>query len=131
MEGIRVRRASIAVAAVGAVVLSLAAGFGAASAAPAPGATPGAAASTPDPVAAKVPSLVRQQAAKIRAEQSRAGSTTLSAKARQDLGGDLGGVDAGGALDLQLHATAAVGSTQLAQLRRLGVTVESSSAQFA
>jgi len=122
-----VRRSSIAAAAVGAVVLSLAVGFGPASAAPAPGA----AASTPDPVAAKVPSLVRQQAAKLRAEQSRSGSTTLSTKARRDLGADLVGVDAGGGLDLQLHATAAVGAAQLAQLRGLGVTVRSSSAQFA
>jgi hypothetical protein len=131
MEGIRVRRSSIAAAAVGAVVLALAVGFGPVSAAPAPGATPGAAASTPDAVAAKVPSLVRQQAATLRAKQSRSGSTTLSTKARQDLGADLVGVDAGGALDLQLHATAAVGSAQLAQLRGLGVTVRSSSAQFA
>jgi hypothetical protein len=131
MEGIRVRRSSIAAAAVAAVVLSLAVGFGSAGAAPAPGATPGSAASTPDPAAAKVPSLVRQLAAKLRTEQSRAGATTPSAKARQDLGGDLVGAGAGGALDLQLHATAAVGSTQLAQLRGLGVTVESSSAQFA
>jgi hypothetical protein len=131
MEGIRVRRSSIAAAAVGAVVLSLAVGFGPAAAAPAPGATPGAGASTPDAVAAKVPSLVRRLAAKVRTEQSRGGGTTRSAKARQDLGGDLVGVDAGGALDLQLHATAAVGSSQLAQLRGLGVRVESSSAQFA
>jgi hypothetical protein len=130
MEGIRVRRSSIAAAAVGAVVLSLAVGFGPAGAAPAPGATPGSAASTPD-AAAKVPSLVRQLAEKLRTEQSRSGGPTPSAKARQDRGGDLVGVDAGGALDLQLHATAAVGSTQLAQLRGLGVTVESSSAQFA
>ena len=125
------RRSSIAAAAVGAVVLSLAVGFGAASATPAPGATPGAVASTPDPVATKVPSLVRQLAAKIGTGQSRGGATTPSAKARQDAGGDLLGVDAGGALDLQLHATAAVGSAQLAQLRGLGVTVQSSSAQFA
>jgi hypothetical protein len=131
MEGIRVRRSSIAAAAVGAVVLSLAVGFGPAGAAPAPGATPGAAASTPDAAAAKVPSLVRQLAAKLRTEQSRSGGATPSAKARQDRGGDLVGVDAGGTLDLQLHATTAVGSTQLAQLRGLGVTVESSSAQFA
>jgi hypothetical protein len=40
------------------------------------------------------------------------------------------GVDGAGALDLQLHATGAVGATQLAQLRGLGVTVRSSSAQF-
>ncbi len=125
------RRSSIAAAAVGAVVLSLAVGFGPAGAAPAPGATPGSAASTPDAAAAKVPSLVRQLAAKLRTEQSRSGGATPSAKARQDRGGDLVGLDAGGALDLQLHATAAVGSTQLAQLRGLGVTVESSSAQFA
>jgi hypothetical protein len=131
MEGIRVRRSSIAAAAVGAVVLSLAVGFGPASAAPAPGAAPGTAGSAPDPVAAKVPSLVRQQAAKLRTEQSRSGSTTLSTKARRDLGADLVGVDAGGGLDLQLHATAAVGAAQLAQLRGLGVTVRSSSAQFA
>ena len=125
------RRSSIAAAAVGAVVLSLVVGFGPAGAAPAPGATPGSAASTPDAAAAKVPSLVHQLAAKLRAEQSRSGGATPSAKARHDRGGDLVGVDAGGALDLQLHATAAVGSTQLAQLRGLGVTVESSSAQFA
>jgi hypothetical protein len=126
-----VRRSSIAAAAVGAVVLSLAVGFGPASAAPAPDAAPGTAGSTPDPVAAKVPSLVRQQAAKLRTEQSRSGSTTLSTKARRDLGADLVGVDAGGGLDLQLHATGAVGAAQLAQLRGLGVTVRSSSAQFA
>ncbi len=131
MEGIRVRRSSIAAAAVGAVVLSLAVGPGPVSAAPAAGATPGAAASTPDAVAAKVPSLVRQQAAKLRTEQSRSGATTLSTQARRDLGADLVGVDASGALDLQLHATAAVGSAQLAALRGLGVTVRSSSAQFA
>ncbi len=125
------RRSSIAAAAVGAVVLALAVGFGPASAAPARGATPGAAASTPDAVAAKVPSLVRQQAAKLRTEQSRSGSTTLSTQARRDLGADLVGVDAGGGLDLQLHATGAVGSAQLAALRGLGVTVRSSSAQFA
>jgi Subtilase family len=131
MEGIRVRRSSIAAAAVGAVVLSLVVGFGPASAAPAPGAAPRTAGSAPDPVAAKVPSLVRQQAAKLRTERSRSGSTTLSTKARRDLGADLVGVDAGGGLDLQLHATAAVGAAQLAQLRGLGVTVRSSSAQFA
>ena len=125
------RRSSIAAAAVGAVVLSLAVGPGPVSAAPAAGATPGAAASTPDAVAAKVPSLVRQQAAKLRTEQSRGGATTLSTQARRDLGADLVGVDASGALDLQLHATAAVGSAQLAALRGLGVTVRSSSAQFA
>jgi Subtilase family len=130
MEGIRVRRSSLAAAAVGAVVLSLAVGPGPASAGPAPAATPGAAASAPDAVAAKVPSLVRQQAAKIRAEQRR-GSTTLSAEARRELGAEFVGVDAGGALDLQLHATAAVGAAQLAQLRGLGVTVRSSSAGFA
>ena len=125
------RRSSIAAAAVGAVVLSLVVGFGPASAAPAPGAAPRTAGSAPDPVAAKVPSLVRQQAAKLRTERSRSGSTTLSTKARRDLGADLVGVDAGGGLDLQLHATAAVGAAQLAQLRGLGVTVRSSSAQFA
>ena len=125
------RRSSIAAAAVGAVVLSLVVGFGPASAAPAPGAAPRTAGSAPDPVAAKVPSLVRQQAAKLRTERSRSGATTLSTKARRDLGADLVGVDAGGGLDLQLHATAAVGAAQLAQLRGLGVTVRSSTAQFA
>jgi Subtilase family len=131
MEGIRVRRSSIAAAAVGAVVLSLAVGPGPASAAPAPAAAPGSAASTPDAVATKVPSLVRQLAAKVRTEQSRSRSTTLSTQARRDLGADLVGVDASGALELQLHATAAVGSAQLAQLRGLGATVRSSSADFA
>jgi len=126
-----VRRSSIAAAAAGAVVLSLAVGPGPASAAPAPGATPGPAASTSDAVAAKVPSLVRQQAAKLRAAQSRSASTGLSTKADRDPGAELVGVDDGGALDLQLHATAAVGSAQLAQLRGIGVTVRSSSAQFA
>ena len=128
------RRSSIAAAAAGAVVLSLAVGPGPASAAPAAGAIPGPAASTSatsDAVAAKVPSLVRQQAAKLRAAQSRSASTGLSTKAGRDLGTELVGVDGGGALDLQLHATAAVGSAQLAQLRGLGVTVRSSSAQFA
>jgi len=129
-----VRRSSIAAAAAGAVVLSLAVGPGPASAAPAAGAIPGPAASTSatsDAVAAKVPSLVRQQAAKLRAAQSRSASTGLSTKADRDLGTELVGVDGGGALDLQLHATAAVGSAQLAQLRGIGVTVRSSSAQFA
>jgi hypothetical protein len=131
MEGIRVRRPSIAAAAVGAVVLSLAVGPGPAAASPAPGGTPGPAASTPDAVAAKVPSLVRQQAAKLRAEQGRGSSTTPRTKAGRDAGADLVGADAAGALDLQLHATGAVGTAQLAQLRGLGVTVRSSSAQFA
>ena len=122
------RRSSLAAVAVGAVVLSLAINPGAASAAPDPAtaAAPGA--------AAKVPSLVRQQAARISTELGRsraAGSATLSTAARRALGAGLLGVDAAGALDLQLHATAAVSKAQLGQLAALGVDVRSSSADFA
>jgi Subtilase family len=127
MEGIRVRRSAIAAAAAGAVVLSLAVMPGPVSAAPDPAASP--AASTPDGVTAKVPSLVRQQAAKLGAAAR--SSSAPSATAGRSPGADLLGVDASGALDLQLHATGAVGAAQLAQLRGLGVTVRSSSAQFA
>ncbi len=120
------RRSTIAAAAVGAVVLSLAVMPGPASAAPGPAASP--AASTPDAVAAKVPSLVRQLAARLSAA---ARSSGPSAKASRSADADLVGVDASGGLDLQLHATGAVAAAQLAQLRALGVTVRSSSAQFA
>ncbi|HST67699.1 MAG TPA: S8 family serine peptidase [Mycobacteriales bacterium] len=121
------RRSSLAVAAVGAVVLSFSVGPGPASAAPGPAAAAGAAAAPS--AAAKIPSLVRQQAAKIRTELGR--TTTLSPKARTALGDDLVGVDAAGSLDLQLHAGTQVGKAQLAQLTALGATVRSSSADFA
>jgi hypothetical protein len=127
-----VRRSLLAAVAVGAVVLSLAVGPGSASAAPDPADPTGSAtAAPPDAVAAKVPSLVRQQAAKIRTElgKSRA-AAGLSPSARRALGADLIGVDSAGALDLQLHAGAQVGKAQLAQLTALGVTVRSSSADF-
>jgi hypothetical protein len=122
-----VRRSSAAAAAVGAVVLSLAVGPGPASAAPAPAAAPAAA----TPAAAKIPSLVRQQAAWIRTELGRSRTTGLSPTARRALGDDLVGVDTAGSLDLQLHAGGQVGKSQLAQLTALGVTVRSSSADFA
>jgi Subtilase family len=115
-----VRRSSFAAAAVGAVVLSLAAVPGSpASAAPAPSA---AAPSTPDAAAAKIPSLVRQQAARLTAVRAKSSTASLDA-------GLLGADPAG--LDLQLHATGTVGPAQLAQLTALGVTVRSSSARFA
>jgi hypothetical protein len=94
-------------------------------AAPDPAASP---AATPGAVAAKVPSLVRQHAAKL---GGAAGSSGPSAKASRSADADLLGADASGALDLQLHATGAVSAAQLAQLRGLGVTVRSSSARFA
>jgi hypothetical protein len=126
-----VRRSSLAAIAVGAVVLSFAVGPGSASAAPAPADPTGSAApAPPDAVAAKVPSLVRQQAAKIRTVLGKSRAAGLSPSARRSLGADLVGVDAAGALDLQLHAGAPVGKAQLAQLAALGVTVRSSSADF-
>jgi hypothetical protein len=70
-----------------------------------------------------VPSLVRQQAAALRKATGPA--------ARRALGDGLLAVDRAGGLDLQLHALGAVGTAQLAQLRALGVTVRSSSADFA
>ena len=108
----------LAVAAVGAVVLSLSIGPGAAGAAPAPSAAPGA--------SAKVPSLVRQLATRYTAAKA----AGLSTAERRTLGDGLLAVDAGG-LDLQLHATGAVGKAETAQLAALGVTVRSSSADFA
>jgi hypothetical protein len=114
----------LAVAAVGAVVLSLSIGPGAASAAPGPSSDPSAAAAAA--AAAKVPSLVRQLATRY-AGQRAAG---LSTAERRSQGDGLLGVDAAG-LDLQLHARGAVGKAETAQLAALGVTVRSSSADFA
>lgn len=119
------RRSSLAAAAVGAVVLSLAVGPGPASAAPTPSGAAAAAAGS-----VKIPSLVRQQAARIRTGLGRSRTTGLSPSARKALGDDLVGVDASGALDLQLHAGGQVGRAQLAQLTALGATVRSSSADF-
>lgn len=127
------RRSMLAVAAVGAVVVSLSIGPGAASAAPGP-TTPAPAGAAAAAAAAKVPSLVRQQAARLRTELARsraAGSARLSTTARKALGDELVGVDAAGGLDLQLHATGAVTKAQTAQLAALGATVKSSSADFA
>ena len=123
------RRSSLAAAAAGAVVLSLAVGPGPASAAPGPAAAAATPAATP--AAAKIPALVRQQAARLRAEPARNRTTGLAPGARKALGDDLVGVDATGSLDLQLHAGGQVGKAQLTQLAALGVTVRSSSADFA
>ncbi|HEY6749424.1 MAG TPA: S8 family serine peptidase [Mycobacteriales bacterium] len=124
------RRSSLAAVAVGAVVLSFAVGPGPASAAPDP-ADRAAAATAATRAAAKIPSLVRQQAARIRTEQNRSRTTGLGPSARRALGDDLVGVDAAGSLDLQLHAAGQVSQAQLTQLSALGVTVRSSSADFA
>ena len=83
------------------------------------------------PGASRVPSLVRDQVAKIRQELSRHGATALSAQQARALSGGFLPVRTDGGIDLQLHALGPVGAAQAAQLRSLGATVLGSSADFA
>jgi hypothetical protein len=82
----------------------------------------------------KVPALVRQEAGRVRqamASAKAAGATRLSAAQARTVGGDFLAARTDGALDLDLHATAAVGASQADQLKALGVSVLDSSASFA
>jgi hypothetical protein len=81
-----------------------------------------------------VPSLVRAEVARVRQAMTAAraaGATRLSAAQARSLAGNFLPQRTDGAIDLELHATGAVGAAQAQQLRALGVTVLSSSADFA
>jgi len=96
----------------------------------APGHADPAAARAPGPT--KIPSLVRERMAKIRAALATGGSAgTLSARQRTELTGGALDIRPDGGIDLQLHAFGPVGAAQAVQLRDLGATVLSSSAGFA
>jgi hypothetical protein len=106
---------------------------GTANAAPGTAAGPSAPAATAH-AASKVPSLVRAQAARVGQAMTAAksaGATRLSPQQTRTLGDDFLPVRTDGALDLELHATGAVGAAQAAQLTALGATVLGSSADFA
>src|SRR5437763_7823930 len=62
------------------------------------------------PGASRVPSLVRDQVAKIRQELSRHGATALSAQQARALSGGFLPVRTDGGIDLQLHALGPVGA---------------------
>jgi hypothetical protein len=94
--------------------------------------TAGSAAAAPTAAGApsKVPSLLRQQADKI-GQTLRANRGALGAAQAKSLAADVLSVDTAGALGVQVHALAPVGSAEEDQLRALGATVRTSSAGFA
>ncbi len=101
--------------------------------APATAAAPSAAvsgSSTTSGAPSKVPTLLRDRAAKVGAAVSaRASAGERQAKA-SDLSAGVMGIDAAGGIDVQIHAAAPVSAAQAAQLSGLGATVLNNSASF-
>jgi hypothetical protein len=96
-------------------------------------ATPAQAAPPPARAAAsaKVPALIRAQINTMKAALGARPGARLNPQVRQRLsGGGMVAVPGDGRIDLQVHAVNAVGATQADQLRALGATVLSSSADF-
>jgi Subtilase family len=78
----------------------------------------------------KVPSLVRSQVAAMKAALGARPGARLNAQQQQQLSHGMLGVRADGGIDLQVHAVGVVGAAQSDQLRALGASVLSSSAEF-
>jgi hypothetical protein len=94
-------------------------------------ATGGAAAPVGVAGSSKVPSLIRQEIAQVRAALRARGSGTLSARQADRISDGFLRVRADGGIDVQLHAVGRVGADQLQQLAKLGVDVRASSADYA
>jgi hypothetical protein len=82
------------------------------------------------PPRAKVPTLVREQAAKIRGALGRSGDARLSAEQARAISGGFVSARRDGRLDVLLHAVGTVGDAQADALARLGVKVLGNSADW-